>query len=113
MFRNSWRIVCALLVTLTFTSVCSAGNAAGQNHQQQLESFQIQLATEEARHLERVSRLEGLLESAWDRGLMDMVARLEQLMEREQQRYEQRIQVIQQRIDQLLPPEPEIEPLPE
>jgi len=82
----------------------SGGAAKGKNHQQQLRALRIQMLHEEAKHKERVARLERILALARESGNDKLAERVEKLRLKEQQRYEKKLQRMQrrgQKIEQL------------
>ena len=73
----------------------------GKEHQQQLKAFERQIEHEEAKHSKRVARLRRIKELARKQGNDKMLARVNKLMEKEQGRYERKVQRIQGRIDKV------------
>jgi hypothetical protein len=77
------------------------GAAKGKGHQQQLKAFERQMVHEEAKHLKRAARLKQILDLAKGQDDDKMLARANKLMEREQKRYEQKVQRLKGRMDKV------------
>ncbi len=71
--------------------------AGGKEHQQQLKALDEQLAHEQAKHADRVARLERMRELAAAEGDTKTVARIDKLAEREQQRFDGRLKNVEEK----------------
>ena len=71
--------------------------AKGKEHKQQIAAFEKQLARENAKHLERVARLERIKQLAGEKDNTRMVEKVNQLLEKEQKRHDKKLAKINQR----------------
>lgn len=76
--------------------VVEKGKALGKEHAKQAQAFQKQIRHEDAKHMERHARLVRIRELAAQKGDAEMVARVEKLMEKEQQVYSRKVQRMQE-----------------
>ena len=72
-------------------------SSKGKGHQRQLEALEKQMVQEEAKHLKRAARLERIRDLANEGGDTKVVARVNKLLEKEQQRYDRKRQRMQER----------------
>jgi inner centromere protein len=76
--------------------------AAGKEHQQQLKALDEQLAHEQGKHADRVSRLQRMRELAVAEGDTKTVARIDKLAEKEQQRFDGRLKNMEEKRAKIL-----------
>lgn len=76
--------------------VVEKGKTLGKEHAKQAQAFQKQIRHEDAKHMERHARLMRIRELAAQKGDAEMVARVEKLMEKEQQNYSRKVQRMQE-----------------
>lgn len=76
--------------------VVEKGKTLGKEHAKQAQAFQKQIQREDAKHMERHARLVRIRELAAQKGDAEMVARVEKLMEKEQQVYSRKVQRMQE-----------------
>lgn len=74
----------------------------GKGHQQQLKALEAQMFHEEAKHVKRVARLERIRELAAEEGNTKTVARVDKLLGKERQRYDRKLQRMQERKHKIL-----------
>jgi len=75
----------------------------GKGHRQQLEALKKQMLHENAKHLQRVARLNRIRELAAEENSTKVVEGVDKLLEREQRRYDRKWQRMQER-QQKVPP---------
>ncbi len=71
------------------------GKAKGKGGEKQLQAFQKQLQHEQAKHMERHARLVRIRELAAQKGDAETVARVEKLMQKEQQVHDRKVKHLQ------------------
>jgi len=76
--------------------VVEKGKTLGKEHAKQAQAFQKQIRHEDAKHMERHARLVRIRELAVQKGDTEMVARVDKLMEKEQQVYSRKVQRMQE-----------------
>ena len=76
--------------------VVEKGKSLGKEHAKQAQAFQKQIRHEDAKHMERHARLVRIRELAAQKGDAEMVARVEKLIEKEQQVYSRKVQRMQE-----------------
>jgi len=80
----------------------SAEKALGKEHQQQLAALRKQLTHEEQKHLSRKARLERIRQLAADAGNTETVARVDKLIQNEQERYDTKRKTMTDREQKIL-----------
>ena len=78
------------------TEIVEKSKSLGKEHARQAQAFQKQIQHEDAKHMERHARLVRIRELAAQKGDAEMVARVEKLMEKEQQVYSRKVQRMQE-----------------
>jgi len=71
------------------------GKGKGKGAEKQLQAFEKQLRHEQAKHMERAARLTRIRELAVQKGDAETIARVDKLIQKEQQVYDRKLQHLQ------------------